>query len=423
MPLPAPLRTQSKNALFYCPLILAFLMIGFAFLVDSPIDIFTGTVTILTSPAGLIADSIVVGGMGAAFFNAGCVLLYSTLLLKVVKVPFSGISLACLFLMAGFAMFGKDLWNIQPFILGGWLYSVYKREPFSRYIYTTMFGTSLCPITSEVGNLVEGPAKILVMLGVGVLIGFLLVPVAAFSVRAHQGYNLYNVGFAAGLLGTLFASLCKSFGYEFETQQKWSSGNNLLLGCWLAVVFGLLILAGILIEPNRKNYPHIMRHSGRLIADFVLLDGVGFSFINMGIVGFIGLAFLLAVGGEINGPTIGGIFTMCGFAAFGKHPKNVLPVMLGVLLSSFIMVHNISDPSVILAALFGTALAPIAGQFGWHWGILAGIIHASVVLNVGVLHGWMNLYNNGFSAGLICIVLVPLIESIRTNSADERRSS
>ena len=421
MPLPTPLRTRAKDALFYCPIILALLMIGFAFVVDSPVNIFAGFITILTSPAGLITDSIVVGGMGAAFFNAGCVLLYSTFLLKLVKVPFSGITLACLFLMAGFAMFGKDLWNIQPFILGGWLYSVYKREPFSRYIYTSMFGTALCPIASEIGNLVDGPAKILVMLVVGVLIGFLLVPVAAFSVRAHQGYNLYNVGFAAGLLGMLFASLCKSFGYEFETQQKWSSGNNVMLGCWLALVFGLLIVAGILIEPNRKKYPHIMRHSGRLIADFVLLDGVGFSFINMGIVGFIGLAFLLIVGGEINGPTIGGIFTMCGFAAFGKHPKNVLPIMLGVLLSSFIMVHDISNPSVILAALFGTALAPIAGQFGWHWGILAGIIHASVVLNVGILHGWMNLYNNGFSAGLICIVLVPLIESIRTNATEERR--
>lgn len=33
-----------------------------------------------------------------------------------------------------------------------------------------------------------------------------------------------------------------------------------------------------------------------------------------------------------------------------------------------------------------------------------------VVLCVGALHGGLNLYNNGFSAGLVCIILIPLIE-------------
>ena len=42
---------------------------------------------------------------------------------------------------------------------------------------------------------------------------------------------------------------------------------------------------------------------------------------------------------------------------------------------------------------FATGLAPIAGQFGWKWGIAAGVIHASVVLNTGFLHGGLNLYN------------------------------
>ena len=39
-----------------------------------------------------------------------------------------------------------------------------------------------------------------------------------------------------------------------------------------------------------------------------------------------------------------------------------------------------------------------------------GLIHSSVVLCVGALHGGLNLYNNGFSAGLVCIILIPLIE-------------
>ena len=149
------------------------------------------------------------------------------------------------------------------------------------------------------------------------------------------------------------------------------------------------------------------------MADFVQLDGLPVTLINMGIIGAAAAVYVLAVGGDLNGPTIGGVFTICGFGAFGKHLKNITPVVLGVVLSSFFMVWSLRDPNVLLAALFATGLAPIAGQFGWKWGIAAGVIHASVVLNTGFLHGGLNLYNNGFSAGLVCIVLVPLIEALR----------
>ena len=83
------------------------------------------------------------------------------------------------------------------------------------------------------------------------------------------------------------------------------------------------------------------------------------------------------------------------------------------------MVWDLTEPAVMLAALFSTGLAPIAGHFGPIWGMIAGAIHASVVLNVGVLHGGLNLYNNGFSAGLVCIVLLPLIQAIRREKEHE----
>ena len=85
------------------------------------------------------------------------------------------------------------------------------------------------------------------------------------------------------------------------------------------------------------------------------------------------MAYILIVGGELNGPVIGAIFTIVGFAAFGKHPRNIVPIMAGVFLGSLAKPWNADDPSILLAALFGTTLAPIAGRFGWHWGIVAGI--------------------------------------------------
>ena len=49
-----------------------------------------------------------------------------------------------------------------------------------------------------------------------------------------------------------------------------------------------------------------------------------------------------------------------------------------------------------MAALFGTTLAPTAGQYGVVAGILAGFLHMSLVTNIGFLHAGMNLYNNRF---------------------------
>ena len=103
-----------------------------------------------------------------------------------------------------------------------------------------------------------------------------------------------------------------------------------------------------------------------------------------------------------------------GFSAFGKHARNIIPIMAGVVLGGVFMHWRINDPAVQLALLFGTTLAPISGYFGWPFGLLAGFLHSSVVLHAGTPVEGVNLYNNGFSGGLLAIVLYPLLtEAIR----------
>ena len=74
--------------------------------------------------------------------------------------------------------------------------------------------------------------------------------------------------------------------------------------------------------------------------------------------------------------------------------------MFGVYLASFTKTWAINQPSPILALLFSTTLAPVAGRFGPVAGIIAGYLHSSVALNVGIVYGGMNLYNNGFAGGI-----------------------
>ena len=91
--------------------------------------------------------------------------------------------------------------------------------------------------------------------------------------------------------------------------------------------------------------------------------------------------------------------------------------MAGVWLASLTKMWNITDPGAILAALFSTTLAPIAGKFGILCGILAGFLHSSVAQSVGVICGGMNLYNNGFAGGIVSAFLVPVIHSIESRRA------
>ncbi len=409
---------RSKQSIYIqrCMVAFACILMLLGLTQDTPMGILHGVAQIILTRAGLITDSIMVGGLGGAFFNAGLVVLVSAELLRAARVPFSGISIACLFLMGGFSLFGKDIWNIFPIIGGGFLYSRYKREPFGKYIYISLFGTALAPVVTEVVSIgqMSPTLNYLWGMGMGVVIGFILPPISAFTIRVHQGYNLYNVGFSAGLVGMVLASIFKSFGHTFEVRLEWSVGNNLLLGSFLVGLFLVMILLGFLWNGGSfSGIAKLMRHSGRTVADFTQMDGLPVTLINMGMVGLFATACVIFSGGELNGPTVGGVLSICGFGAFGKHLKNIIPVMLGVVLSSFVMVWSLRDPSVQLAMLFSTGLAPIAGQFGWKWGLVAGIIHASVVLNVGFLHAGLNLYNNGFAAGLVCVVLVPLIEALQ----------
>ena len=160
------------------------------------------------------------------------------------------------------------------------------------------------------------------------------------------------------------------------------------------------------------GYRRLLSTTGRAPSDFLRMFGYGPVMVNIGVNGLLGMGYVLLVGGDLNGPTLGGIFTIMGFSAFGKHARNILPVMAGVFIGAYGMHHTPDYPSLQLAGLFGTTLAPISGHFGWPYGVLAGFIHASLVLQTGGPVAGLNLYNNGFSGGLIAIVLYPTITAI-----------
>jgi hypothetical protein len=417
----APVHCSSRALLGIVALFpLAFIAFGLA--VDSPRDIYHGLIKILSSRDTLITDYIGLGGMGAAFVNAGLLTLMAIGIYHVSGAAIGGAAVACLFLVLGFGLFGKSLVNVWFIVAGVYAFARYKKEPFSRHINVAFFGAALAPIFTEILFSSALPLHFSLPLAVGttLLLGFVLVPAAAHLFTAHMGYSLYNIGWVAGILGTLTVAVYKSYGFVPDPVFIWTTGNNRLLGTMLAGLFVSMVAGGCLLDRQAwHKLAWIQRQAGQSPSDFVALAGMGPSLMNMGMTGAIGTAYVLAVGGDLNGPTIGAILTIVGFSAFGKHTRNIVPIMIGVFLASMFKDWNANDPSAVLAALFGTTLAPIAGRFGWRWGIAAGFVHSSVAQSVGHLHGGLVLYNNGFAAGLVAAILVPVIIAMRAPTRNE----
>ena len=398
------------------PIVFALLLIALAFILDTPAEIFRGMLRILSHPSNLLSDYMVVGSVAAAFFNVGLMTILTALMIKINQVPVSGAILAAIFTISGFSFFGKNLFNSIPITIGVYLYSLFDKTGFKQQIILALYGTALGPLVSYIAFASARPFWRGTLYGysVGIVCGFLLPPLAAAFVRFHQGFSLYNVGFTAGVIGMLAIGVLRFFDWEISNQNIVYSGlTTALVLLFYSLFLSLALFAFFLNGKNLHAYKALMKSSGRLASDFVGLYGYGTTLFNMSVMGLIALSYALLVGGRVNGPILGGVLTVMGFGAFGKHPRNVIPIFIGVLTLGFFTPYDHTSTTAVLAGLFGTTLAPIAGYFGAVPGILAGFIHMTMVLNVGVLHSGVNLYNNGFSGGFVAAILVPVLEIVQ----------
>lgn len=407
-------QTIRKKYLILSVIPAYFISVGF--LLQPFPDILKGFLAIIKEPDFLITDYFVVGGVGAAFLNAGLVTLLILALLYHLKMEPDGHTITSCCLIFGFSLFGKNVVNIWTILLGVFLYAHYHGSSLKTYIYVGLYGTSLSPIITQlmqIGHLPLLP-RILLSVLVGIAIGFVLPPLSSHVYYVHKGYSLYNVGFACGIIATVVVSLFYSFGITIESRLIWDSGHNTTFGVLLGVMFAGMILLAFLLDHETVwgKYLQILKCPGVAGTDYLEEFQMAPVLLNMGINGAFATAFVLCVGGDLNGPTIGGIFTILGFSATGKHIRNIAPVMFGVLIGGLIKDWSICDPAPLLALLFSTTLAPIAGKYGIVMGLIAGFLHSSVALNVGILYSGFNLYNNGFAGGLVAVIMVPLIQSI-----------
>ena len=399
-----------------------------AFAVARPAEIFEGLKVIVFSSDILITDYLELAGVGPTFANVGLVMIITAALMYANKMPIGSGNVVTIGLMSGFAFFGKNIFNMWFIILGTYLFCALRKESLSRHLLPSFWASSLGPLISSTffhqGDLTV--ASVTVSVITGLIIGFVTPVLTGYTQRIQHGLNLYNGGFATGLMAMMLTPILKGFGYEFNSVSIWSTKYSTVFMTVLLVSGITLIVMGVANDDNAsKNYRNLLKRPGNPTDDFLLLDGAGAVLINMGVNIIVSTLVLVAIGGDVNGPTIGGILTIAGFSVKGKHVKNILPVMAGVILSGVLRGDGaVVTPAAQLALLFGTTLAPVSGTYGPIAGVIAGFIHSCVVLYAGAGYSGVNLYNNGFAGGLTAIVMHSVLsEFFKPNEYSEPSES
>lgn len=409
-------RISKTVILLFLPVLFLVVGLGYGVSQEGLGAILSGLKKIMSSPTILITDFLELGGVGATLLNVSAVGILNVYLINRYKLKVNGVLIAAFFTVIGFSFFGKNMYNILPIYLGGYLYTKYQKISFKDIIVVIMFGTALAPLISEISfyGFLNPVTAFVIALVVGVFIGFVLVPLSSHMLKFHDGYNLYNIGFTSGIIGTVMTSLLRSYGITVEPVNIiYAHNDSTIIALVVIILVGLFVTGMVVNSESLMKYVKILKYKGRLITDFTHLVGYGVTFVNMAILGTISLVYVLAIGGVVNGPVLAGIMTVVGFGAFGKHVKNILPVMLGVIVTALLFGYELNSTGIIISVLFSTTLAPIAGSYGPVIGFIAGMIHMVLVTNVGVIHGGINLYNNGFSGGIVAAVVVPIVDAFK----------
>lgn len=410
-----PILKKQMNRQYYYLFGLSVMLMLLAFIIESPQSLVNGMMTILVSPSQLFTDYMEIASVGSTLLNVAIMLGISIYSYKKLEIPLNGTVIGSLGMLAGFSFFGKNLFNSIPFMIGVWIYTKVTKQNYRNYVIVGLFGSALGPLISFLafsGVLPQG-WSVLIAYALGIFIGFILPQLSTQFLGFHQGFSLYNVGFTAGIIGMVVLGFMNAFGIEVETRTLTSTQSPLILYQLLIGFCVILIVTSFYLHFKKKEKYHfklLLKLSGRLPSDFVEMTNLATVTLNMSIMGFILLGYVLMNGGQLNGPIVGSIIGVMSFGAFGNQVKNTVPVLVGIMIGSYLTGVEPTSTSALIAAIFGTTLAPVSGYYGPLAGMIAGFVHITLVSHVVVMHGGLNLYNNGFAGGFVAAVLVPIFE-------------
>ena len=431
--------SESSFLKLFFAFISACFIVGAFFMPDRS-TMLSGLWTILSNPGKITTNYFALGGYAATFLNMGLVGLCCLLIFVVTGATCNNVSTFATILTIGFASWGMNIINIWPTVLGVVVYCLVKKEKFAANANAMLFSTGIAPLISDL--LVRYPNAevvgfnlpgLVVTLMVGLFIGFLLPAGLAHAPKVHKGFDLYSAAVPVCFMAFfLNATLYKTMGIDLpaapgaDTLQVASQAT---VNIFCIIVFGLCLIFGLALGCKPGDYmkllgakDHVANVSGTL--------GKAVFMTNVGIYGLFILAYYNAIGASFNGVTFGIIFCMLCTCNSGSHPGNVWPIMLGYVVGSFVFgwlsalaggafAMTINAQAIAIGLCFANGLSPVASKYGWFWGAVAGLAHYVLVTSVPNMHGGFCVYNGGFTAAVICVLMIPVLERFVKTKAEK----
>ena len=397
---------------------------------------------ILSQPSKLTCSYFATGGYAATFLNMALVGFISLGLFVVFKGTPNNASTLAFILTQGFGSWGINVLNIWPTVFGVMLYCLVKKEKFGSNVNAMLFSTGIAPLLTDlmiryphaevVGFNLPGIGLSLL---VGAIIGFFLPAGLTNSPKVHKGFDLYSAALPIGMTAFfLNATLFKTMGVELPAgaaAEQLTVASQSTVNIFCLILFGACVVFALALGCKPKDYWRLLTDPA-LVTNFSSTYGNAVFLMNVGMFGLFILGYYNLIGASFNGVTFGIIFCMLSTCNSGSHPGNVWPIMLGYAISSVVFgwlsqlaggtfAMALNAQAICVGLCYANGLSPIADKYGWHFGVVAAVMHYLLVTSVPTLHGGYCLYNGGFTAALICIILVPELERF-AKTKDEKKA-
>ena len=439
----------------FLKLFFAFVSVCFvvaAFIMPDRATAFSGLWKILTGTCKISTNYFALGGFAATFLNMGLVGLICTGLVCLPGAKPNNVTTLGVLLTIGFGSWGINPLNMIPTVLGVCLYALVKKEKLGAVSNAMLYSTGIAPLISDLLFRYPGVDYMgfhWLGLGlaalVGIIIGFFLPAGLAHAPNIHKGYDHYSaavpIGFTAFFLRAVLYNVM--LGWKLGDLGQLSTMGALDVVSWpmtnifCFAVFGLCIVFALLMGCTPKDYWNLMKDSGHGVS-FTAKYGNAPFLMNVGVFGLMIVAYFNLAGAidGVNvwtGMTFGIVFCMLATCNSGSHPGNVWPIMAGYVVTSFLFGWifkalggdsfglTIGNQSILIGLCYANGLSPIAGKYGFGYGMLAAGLHYLLVTAVPDMHAGFCLYNGGFTAALICLLFVPQLEKF-CKTKEERKA-
>ena len=400
-----------------------------AFFMPDRARMLAGLVQIISQPSKGSTNCFSIGGYAATFLNMGLIGYICTALYCIPGKKSDSAATLVTILTTGFGAWGINIVNMWPTILGVVLHAVIRKEKIGDHTNQMLFSTGLAPFMSELMVRYPNPevtgfsvTGVLLAVGIGLVVGFFLPAGLSNSPIVHKGFDLYSAALPVGMTAFLMQGvLYRAMGIEVpDAVSDLNVASPVIANTFCIILFSSFVVIAFLMGCGPKQYWKLLTNPEHVV-NFADTFGNAVMLMNVGIYGLFILAYYNLIGAQFNGVTFGVIFCMLATCNAGSHPGNVWAIILGyglasklfqllVMLTGGEFTQYLHSQAIVVGLCYANGLSPIGDKYGWRYGLVAAMMHFCMVTTVPELHGAMCLYNGGFTAALVCLLMVPGLE-------------